>query len=87
VRLWDFQGRQVAEFWNPKGAIWGVAFSPDSRQIAFAGDKGFVNIRSIQSLPSLMQQGCGWLRNYLESHPDEKAILTKCLSSTNVNDD
>ena len=78
VRLWDFQGHQIAEFRNPKGAIWGVAFSPDSRRIALAGDKGFVNVRSTPSLLSLMQQGCKWLGDYLESHPDEKAILNVC---------
>jgi len=78
VRLWDFQGRQVAEFQNPKGAIWGIAFSPDSRQIALAGDRGFANVRAIESLPSLIKKGCKWLQDYLESHPTEKARLNVC---------
>lgn len=78
ARLWDFQGHQIAEFQNPSGAIWGIAFSPNSQQIALAGDKGFVDVRSAPSLPILMQKGCGWLRNYLESHPAEKAILNVC---------
>jgi WD40 repeat protein len=75
LRLWDFQGRQVAEFRNPKGAIWGVAFSPDSQQIALAGDKGFASVRTIESPSSLMDRSCEWLRDYLESHPAEKAAL------------
>ncbi|MCC3573341.1 MAG: PD40 domain-containing protein [Microcoleus sp. PH2017_40_RAT_O_B] len=78
VRLWDFEGRQVAEFRNPKGAIWGVAFSPDSQQIALAGDRGFVSVHAIESLPSLMQKGCGWLQDYLKSHPAEKDTLKVC---------
>jgi WD40 repeat protein len=78
VRLWDFHGRQVAEFRNPKGAIWGVAFSPDSQQIALAGDRGFVSVQVIESLPSLMQKGCGWLQDYLKSHPGEKDTLKVC---------
>ncbi|MCC3582630.1 AAA family ATPase [Microcoleus sp. PH2017_30_WIL_O_A] len=78
VRLWDFQGRQVAEFRNPKGAIWGVAFSPDSQQISLAGDRGFVSVHVIESLPSLMQKGCGWLQDYLKSHPGEKDTLKVC---------
>jgi WD40 repeat protein len=78
VRLWDFQGRQVAEFRNPKGAIWGIAFSPDGRWIALAGEYGFVNVKGIESLPNLMKKGCGWLRDYLESHPAEKSSLKVC---------
>jgi WD40 repeat protein len=78
VRLWDFQGRQVAEFQNPKGAIWGVAFSPDSQRIALAGSNGFVSLRTIESLPSLMEKGCRWLQDYLESHPAEKRSLKIC---------
>lgn len=78
VRLWDFQGRQVAEFQNPKGAIWGVAFSPDSQRIALAGSNGFVSLTAIESLPSLMEKGCRWLQDYLESHPAEKRSLKIC---------
>jgi len=78
VRLWDFQGRQLAEFQNPKGSIWGIAFSPDSHQIALAGDKGFVQVSPISSLLSLMKQGCGWLQDYLESHPTAKVTSSIC---------
>ncbi len=62
ARIWDFQGRQVAEFYNPKGAVWGVAFSPDSGSIAFSGDKGFAVVRSIDTLDSLLKRGCYWLK-------------------------
>ena len=72
VRLWDFQGRQVAEFRNPKGAIWGIAFSPNSLQIALAGDNGFVSVRRIDNLTDLMQNGCTWLKDYLTLNYSEK---------------
>ena len=78
ARVWDFQGRQLAEFQNPKGSILGLAFSPDSHQITLAGEHGFASVRAIPSLVSLMKQGCGWLQNYLESHPTEKSTLSMC---------
>ena len=78
ARLWDFEGRQVAEFRNPKGAIWGIAFSPDGRRIALAGDQGFASVKEIDSLTDLIKKGCGWIQDYLDSHPDEKNSLKMC---------
>ncbi len=78
VKLWDFQGRQIAEFKVQEGAVWGVNFSPDGKLLTAGADQGIARIWHLRRNQELMTQGCKWLRDYLDSHSDEKEALRIC---------
>jgi hypothetical protein len=78
VRLWRPTGEQFAQFAGHYGALAtevlgadfgaaGLAFSPDSWQIAIAEADGRVRPWRIQPLDELLEQACRWLRAYLDS--------------------
>ncbi|MEB3295894.1 MAG: toll/interleukin-1 receptor domain-containing protein [Synechococcales bacterium] len=63
VRLWSQTKNLLAEFKFPKGVLT-VSFSPDGRWIAAGGADGKVQFLPVDSLKSLLDQGCHWLRDW-----------------------
>ncbi|MEP0884634.1 trypsin-like peptidase domain-containing protein [Trichocoleus sp. ST-U3] len=78
VRIWDLQGRQIAEFTNERGAIWEISFSPDAQSLVAGGDNGSVKLWQVKGLEELLVQGCEWLQDYLESHPEAMIFFKEC---------
>ncbi|NEQ13579.1 MAG: hypothetical protein F6K44_06725 [Moorea sp. SIO3E2] len=76
ARLWTLSGQQVAQFevYRPKSGPWirSVSFSPDGKFLAI-GDEPYakVTLWRIKKLDDLLEQGCEWLQEYLDSHPDD----------------
>ena len=71
LRLWDLQGRQIADFRGYWGTIRSINFSRDGKYLLAGGDDGIPRIWQIdRDIPATIEQGCQWLKKgYLESHP------------------
>ncbi|WP_310429508.1 AAA-like domain-containing protein [Chamaesiphon sp. VAR_48_metabat_135_sub] len=70
LRLWDSQGRQIADFRGYWGTIRSINFSKDSKYLLAGGDDGIPMVWQIdRDIPTLIKQGCQWLKQgYLQSH-------------------
>jgi WD40 repeat protein len=83
LRLWDLQGRQLADFRGYWGTIRSINFSKDGKYILAGGDDGIPRVWWIdRQIPQLIQQGCQWLaQGYLKSHSAAGAASEKINSS------
>lgn len=79
VRIWDKLGRQIFRFQGEGKPFWDLQFSPDGQLIAAAEDQGTVYIWSVNDLDRLLERGCSWLEDYLESQPQSSNDLDSCL--------
>ncbi|NET16916.1 MAG: hypothetical protein F6K08_30925, partial [Okeania sp. SIO1H6] len=72
AKLWDIQTKeQVAEFNSGVGGqVFALDFSPDGKQLAMVANDGIVRLWKIESFDELMERGCNWVRDYLESNPN-----------------
>ncbi|HEY9612999.1 eIF2A-related protein [Allocoleopsis sp.] len=79
VRLWNFSGQQLAEFkGHQKGVIRSVYFSPHGELLATASDDGTVILWRIRRLDELLADGCNWLSDYFDTHPEALKKLEVC---------
>jgi WD40 repeat protein len=76
LRLWDLQGRQIADFRGDWGTIRSIDFSKDGKYLLAGGDDGIPRVWQIdRDLPTLIDRGCQWLaRGYLKSHGGGAAV-------------
>ncbi|BFM38711.1 AAA-like domain-containing protein [Synechocystis sp. LKSZ1] len=82
VRLWDRQGQLRGE-WQGQGlGLQGLTFSSDSRFLLSVGPTGHLTRWPVtleyERLGNLLRQGCQWLGNYLETHPQQRQQLPQC---------
>jgi WD40 repeat protein len=79
VRLWNFSGQQLAEFkGHQQGVIRSVYFNPDGKLLAAASDDGTVMLWPVRKLDELLAEGCGWLSDYFDTHPEALKKLEVC---------
>jgi WD40 repeat protein len=80
LRIWDLQGRQIADYRGYWGAIKSINFSKDGKYILAGGDEGVAKIWQIdRDIPALIKQGCQWLKQgYLQSHEVEDSVKKAC---------
>ena len=79
AKRWTIDGQELLTVDGHTGAILNVAFSPDGGKFATAGSDGVVILWEINPLQTLMDQGCAWLNDYLQTNPNvSKADRTLC---------
>ncbi|MEB3314348.1 MAG: WD40 repeat domain-containing protein [Cyanobacteriota bacterium] len=76
VRLWDSQGNPVAEYRGETG-FWDVGFSPEGDLLAVGSD-GKGQWLPVKSLDQLVKQGCDWIADYRQTHPEATQDLQFC---------
>jgi WD40 repeat protein len=75
VDLWDFRGNLLAQF-KITDQVVDLTFSPDGQTLAASLQNGDVEIWKIESLNTLITEGCDWLQPYLESHPEARETVS-----------
>jgi WD40 repeat protein len=82
--VWNLSGQLILERFNGKngnldsnghiGQIYSVRFSPDGTRLITASNDGTVRMWKMESLDSLIIQGCQWLQDYLKNNPQKSEI-------------
>ena len=68
VRLWSLSGQQIGQFDRHQGEAFSTSFSPNGQRLATVGKDGMVQLWKVEQLDELLVRGCGWLKEYLDSH-------------------
>ncbi|MBW4492499.1 MAG: AAA-like domain-containing protein [Oscillatoria princeps RMCB-10] len=81
ARLWDLQGKPVAEFKGHESAVWGVSFSPDRKYLATASADGKARLWDLsgKELAKFSHQGSVGSVSF---SPDSKRIATASADGT-----
>ncbi|MGC9504553.1 AAA family ATPase [Baaleninema sp.] len=72
VKLWQPDGTLVTEFEAHNDSILSVSFHPKGHLFATASKDGTAKLWLLpegDNLQSLLEQGCGWVRDYLQTNP------------------
>lgn len=67
VKLWSVDGTLLKTLQGYSGAVLGAEFSPDGKQIVSASG-GQLVVWDLD-LQTLLEQGCDWVRDYLQTNP------------------
>jgi WD40 repeat protein len=80
VRLWTLSGQQVAEFKGHQNIVSSLGFSEDGKWLVTAGkgSGGMAILWRVRGLDELLTEGCNWLKDYLDTHPDDLKKLAVC---------
>jgi WD40 repeat protein len=81
VRLWTSSGKHLAELRGHQGIIKSVNFSPDRKLLATASEDGTAILWRIRGLNELLTEGCIWLKDYLDNHPEARTQLNICKTT------
>jgi WD40 repeat protein len=89
VRLWNRTGILLAEYHNEAGEIYSLSFSFNHRTrkhiLATAGADGIVRLWAVEDLAQLLQHGCEWLKEYLQTHPNAANVCPHSAAPPNRN--
>ena len=91
ARLWDLSGQELAVFKVHKDRVNDATFSPNGNYIVTTSDDKTARIWNISSkqlakldkhksteVDELLAQGCLWLKDYLNNHPEATKELHVC---------
>lgn len=78
VRLWTLSGQQVAEFKGHENIVRSLSFSPDGKLLVTAEKGGTAILWRVRGLDELLAEGCGWLSDYFDTHPEALNKLEVC---------
>jgi WD40 repeat protein len=80
VRIWDFQGRQLADYRSYWGNLNSVDLSKDGKYILVGGDNGIPRVWRIdRDLPTLIAAGCEWLGvDDVRASPQDPELTAAC---------
>ncbi|MBE9239651.1 AAA-like domain-containing protein [Synechocystis salina] len=89
VRLWDQQGNLRGEFTSTSGSLLGLGFNLEGQWLLAVAQNGDLQSWPVtpekERLRQLVEQGCGWLRDYLatQKQPAQTYSLEFCQSTEN----
>ena len=82
IRLWDIQGNLRGEFKGEETPLMALAFTANNQAIITVDREGTVREWPVESelprLTRLLKEGCQWLGDYLQTHPQERKKLPIC---------
>ena len=82
IRLWDIQGNLRGEFKGQETSLMALAFTANNQAIITVDREGTVREWPVESelprLTRLLKEGCQWLGDYLQTHPQERKKLPIC---------
>ncbi|PZV25926.1 MAG: hypothetical protein DCF12_12450 [Snowella sp.] len=82
IRLWDIQGNLRGEFKGQETSLMALAFTANHQEIITVDREGTVREWPVESelprLTRLLKEGCQWLGDYLQTHPQERKKLPIC---------
>jgi WD40 repeat protein len=98
ARLWDLQSKSqkpLAEFEGHRDEVLSAKFSPDDKNLITASKDGTIRFWNFQppelelspndrQLAELVKTGCDWLKDYLNTHPEEQKNLPCSASQNNA---
>lgn len=84
IQIWDLQGNLQMEFDGHATVIQDLSFDSKGQQLTSVANDGTVQTWQLSETPqehldALLQRGCHWLADYLDSHPQEQ--LSVCQGS------
>ena len=77
VILWDTTGRQLQTLEGHSSPVLSVSFAPDGQTLASASSDGTVILWNFD-LNDLITRSCGWISDYLITHPQDLDALKVC---------
>jgi WD40 repeat protein len=81
IKIWDYSKRQkIAEFTSDFVKVNKFSFSPDGRSVVVEGDKGKIEVFSVQPLHELLKSGCDWLDDYHSNPSRSESEVAKTCS-------
>jgi WD40 repeat protein len=82
VRVWDAKsGQEIAQLKGLKNDVVTAKFSSDGQRIIADSNVEDRRIWPVESLETLLNRGCSWLKNYLIANPQTLNSLTTCQTS------
>jgi WD40 repeat protein len=79
VQFWTLLGQQIADFKGHHKTVRSADYSRDALRFATASEDNTAIIWEVRSLQGLLDQGCLWLKDYLDTHPSDKNRLVTCF--------
>ncbi|MEW6491534.1 MAG: AAA-like domain-containing protein [Cyanobacteriota bacterium] len=78
VRLWTLSGKLLAEFKGHQNIVRSLSFSPDGKLLVTAEKGGTAIVWRVRGLDELLAEGCDWLNDYFDTHPDALKKVEVC---------
>jgi WD40 repeat protein len=82
IRLWDIQGNLRGEFKGQEITLMALSFTANNQAILTVDREGTVREwpveKELPRLTRLLEEGCQWLGDYLQTHPQERKKLPIC---------
>ena len=70
AKVWNLQGNPITEFREHHDMVYSVRFSPDGQYLVTTSADRTLRCQKIETLDQLLERGCEWLQDYLQSSPD-----------------
>ncbi|MEB3292119.1 MAG: hypothetical protein VKJ24_03065, partial [Synechococcales bacterium] len=85
IKIWQRDGTLITTL-RTEGRPINPRFTPDGKALSYIVNNTpyLWNIAELNSMETLMAQGCTLLQNYLVSHPNQLLELETCQNSTNL---
>ncbi|PSF34257.1 hypothetical protein C7H19_19195 [Aphanothece hegewaldii CCALA 016] len=82
ARIWDEKGQLRSEYKGEQNSLLGIYFTSNNQEIITVTQNGKIQKWQVENelsrLNYLLNQGCQWLEDYLNTHPQEREKLKVC---------